>query len=510
MQSIMVGLLFKSVIMTFIGILYVVVTPFLLKRYSAKWLYYSWLAILIGFILPFTFKISKTIVHLSEPMQLPSMELVPAKSSEITLMASTVETMSSLSIWHVLMSLWIGGIILFLAVHLFKHYRFMQTVNRWGQLVVEPHTLQLLEQVKEEMTITKEISLKQSSCIHSPMLTGFIKQTIWLPINDYEKQELNMILKHELVHLQRKDLWFKAFILFVSAIHWFNPLFYRFAKELDQLCELACDDEVIKNSDDPLRKTYSQAILHTEMTKKPIGVFSTNFAGNSHFLQKRIHAIMSSGKKKSGIFILIIIILLITGGTAISSAFAVSSTPINYLDETFMKESILNGASRGNFTTDYLIVDSTKGEKTVPAEPSLNNERYQNRFSAGVIGTEARYRYPVEIVHKEYGEKFTTVIYIDYDYELLAPIELDELNSLIESYLLPVNELKSVSFADFTAPNYVENRLADFIQAIDQKNIDERVAFYFSFSGLATNNNYLPALNQYPIATTPRYMKSTP
>lgn len=510
MQSIMVGLIFKSVIMTIIGILYLAVTPFLLKQYSAKWLYYSWLAILIGFILPFTFKLPATIVHLSEPVPLPSMELVPVKSSEVTLMSSTVETISSLSIWHVLMSLWVAGMIIFLAVHLFKHYRFMQMVNRWGQMIVEPSTLQLLEQVKQEMTITKEISLKQSSCIHSPMLTGFMKQTIWLPMHAYKEQELNMILKHELVHFRRKDLWVKVFILFVSTIHWFNPLFYRFAKELDQLCERACDDEVIKNTDGQLRKTYSQAILHTEITKRTTGVFSTNFAGNSHFLQKRIHAIMDSGKKKSGIVILTLVILLTTGGTAISSAFAVSSTPISYLDETFMKESILKGASKGYFATDYLIVDSTEGEKAVPAESPLNDERYQNILSAGVIGTEARYRYPTEIVHKEYGKKYTTVIYIDYDYELLAPIEYDELNSLIESYLLPFNELKSVSFADFTAPNYVENRLKDYIRAIDQKNTDERVEFNFNFSGLVTNNNHLPFLNHNHIGTTPRYMKSAP
>lgn len=509
MQSIMVGLIFKSVIMTIIGLLYIVVTPFLLKRYSAKWLYYSWLTILVGFMLPFTFKIPTTIFHLSEPAPLPSMELVPVTSSEVTLISSSVETMSSLSIWQVLITLWIVGIITFLAIHLVRHYRFMQTVNRWGQTIVEPHTLQLLEQVKQELTITKEINLKQSRCIHSPMLTGFMKQTIWLPTHAYEELELNMILKHELVHLKRKDLWFKAFVLFVSAIHWFNPLFYRFAKELDQLCERACDDEVIKSTGGQLRKTYSQAILHAEMTKRTPSVFSTSFTGNSHFIQKRIHAIMDSGKKKSGIVIFTLVILLTTGGTAVSSAFAISSTPISYLDETFMKESILKGASKGNFATDYLIVNPTEDKKAVSA-PAHNDEHYQNVLPPDVIGTEARYRYPVEIVHKEYGQKYTTVIYIDYDYELFAPIDYDELNNLIEGYLLPFNELSSVSFEDFIQPNYVENKLETYIQAIDQKNTDERVEFKFHFSGLVTNNNHLPFLNQNRIGTTPRYMKSAP
>ena len=512
MQSIMVGLFFKSVVMTFIGLLFIAVTPFLLKRYSAKWLYYSWLVILIGFIFPFTFNMSTPVINLSEPVPLPSNELVPANSSEITLVSSSVDTISSLSMWKIMIIIWILGIIIFLVVHLVRHYRFMRTVNRWGQKITEPTILHLFEKVKYEMNITKEIALKESCCISSPMLVGFSKNTIWLPNNAYSEEELNMILKHELVHLKRKDLWYKAFVLMISSIHWYNPLFYLFVKELDNLCEHACDDEVIKNTDIQVRKTYSQTILHTEKFKRKKSVFSTNFLGSTQILKKRIFSIMDMSKKKSGIGVMVLLMLLTTGGLTVSSAFAISSTPISYIDETFMKEAILNGASRGNFATDHLIIypEAIMDKKAVPAEPPFNDERYQSSFSVGLIGTEARYRYPVEIVQKQYGKKYTTVIYIDYDYELLAPIEYDELNSLIESYLLPFNELKSVSFADFTAPNYVKNRLKDYIQAIDQKNTDERVEFNFHVSGLTTNNNHLSFLNPYPIGTTPRYMKSTP
>lgn len=141
---------------------------------------------------------------------------------------------------------------------------------------------------------------------------------------------------------------------------------------------------------------------------------------------------------------------------------------------------------------------------------SLNNELYQYVLPAGVIATEAKYRYPIEIVHKQHGQKYTTIIYIDYDYELLAPIEYDELNTLIETYLLPFNELKSIPFADFITPNYLESRLKDYIQAIDKQNTDERVEFTFNFSGWVTDNYKLPFTSIHNvIGTTPRYMKST-
>ncbi|UKJ44832.1 M56 family metallopeptidase [Lysinibacillus sp. 1 U-2021] len=512
MHSIMVGLFFKSVVMSFIGLLFIAVTPFLLKRYSARWLYYGWLAILVGFILPFTINISTPVVNLSESVQIPSKEPVPSNSSQITLVSSSVDTVTALSVWQMVMIIWILGIVVFLAVHLVKHYRFMYMVKRWGQTITEPKTLYLLEKVKGEMNITKEIALKECSFIHSPMLVGFTKNTIWLPNNSYREEELNLILKHELVHLKRKDLWYKAFVLLISSIHWFNPLFYLFAKELDNLCEHACDDEVVKNTDIQLRKTYSQTILHAEKLKRGEGVFTTNFLGSTQILKKRILSIMDMSKKKSGIVVMALLILLTTGGMVVSSAFAISSKQLSYLDETFMKESILNGASRGYFATDKFIIypKNMSDRKTVPPEPTINKELYRDVFSAGVIGTEARYQYPIEIVHRQNGQKYTTVIHIEYDYELLAPVEYDELNTLIEAYLLPFHELKSIPYTDFITPNYLENRLKDYMRDIDTQNTDARVEFTFRFGGWVTNNDHLPFPSQNSIGTTPRYMESTP
>lgn len=512
MHSFMVGLIFKSIVMSFIGLLFIAVTPFLLKRYKSKWLYYSWLAILAGFILPFTFNISTKVVNLSESVQLPSKEPVPTNSSQITLVSSSIDTVTELSVWQMVMIVWIIGIVVFLAVHLVKHYRFIYMVIRWGLTITEPKTLHLLEKVKRELNITKEIALKECSFIHSPMLVGFAKNTILLPNNAYREEELNVILKHELVHLKRKDLWYKALVLLVSSIHWFNPFFYLFAKELDNLCEHACDDEVVKNTDIQLRKTYSQTILYAEKSKRGEGVFSTNFLGSTQILKKRILSIMDMSKKKSGIVVMALLILLSTGGMAVSSSFAFSSIPMDYLDETFMKDSILNGASRGDFATDKFIIypNNMKDRKVMPPESVINKELYHDEFSEGVIGTEARYRYPIEIVHKQHGQKYTTVIHIEYDYELLAPVEYDELNILLEDYLLPFNELKSIPYKDFIIPNYLESRLKDYIQDIDTQNTDARVEFTFRFGGWVTNNNNLPFPSHNPIGTIPRYMKSTP
>lgn len=510
MQSLIVGLLFKSVSMTIVGLIFIVLTPLLLKRYRTKWLFYGWLIILIGFVLPFSFDSTTKVIHLSESAEITPKEHIPIQVTKDNFISVSIETISMLSIWETLMIIWILGIFIFLSYHLVRHYFFMMMVKRWSKKVDDPCTIHMLEKIKNELNLNVKIKVKQCSFIHTPILVGFINHSILLPIKNYGEEELSIILKHELVHLKRKDLWYKAFVMVVYSIHWFNPILYLFAKEIDNLCERSCDDEVLKNADIELRKSYSQTILYAEKFRRSESVFSTNFIGSSQSIKKRIQSIMEMNKKKSGIIVIALLLLLTMCGFSASSVFTISNKPISYLDETFMKESILKGERAGDFSTDKFIIDPTVMEmKPVPVEPDENKEVSNHNLPVGIVAYEARYRYPIEIIHRNKGNKYTTLLFIEYDYELFKPIKYDELNSLIASYLLTAEEMfKSISYTDFNAENLF-NRMQDYKNFIDKQNTDSRVDFTFRFNGMKTNLNFsIPEGMDFGFQSTPRYMLS--
>ncbi|MEC1178950.1 M56 family metallopeptidase [Metasolibacillus meyeri] len=510
MQSVIVGLLFKSVVMTIVGLIFMAVTPLFLKRYSAKWLYYGWLIILLGFILPFTFQTTTKVINLLEPAQILPKGMPPIQAPRETFISTSVETISVLSIWQVAMIIWILGILLFFVYHLVRHRRFTKMLKKWSQIVDDTDTIHLLEAIKDEMKIIRKVGIKECSFVHSPKLVGFINHTILLPNNEYSNEELKIILKHELVHLKRKDLWYKAFVMLVYSIHWFNPLFYLFVRELDKLCEYSCD-EVVKNANIELRKTYSQTILYAEKYSRRASIFSTNFIGDSQSIKKRILSIMDTRKKKSGVIVIALLILLITCGFTVSSAFAISSKPMNYLDETFMKESILNGLTTGDFATEKLIIYPESMEmQRVSSEPDKNEELFMHNITKDIIAYEARYRYPIEIVHRNQGHKYTTLFYIEYDYELFEPIEYNELNRLIESYLLTAEDMfKSIMYTEFVDADYLYNQMQEYKKYVDEHNTDTRVEFTFNFMGMHTNLPILEGMDLY-FYSTPRYLSSTP
>ena len=60
------------------------------------------------------------------------------------------------------------------------------------------------------------------------MTLGLLRPVIVLP-PEVPEADLPLILRHELCHIRRRDLWYKGVMLLANAVHWFNPLVWRMA-----------------------------------------------------------------------------------------------------------------------------------------------------------------------------------------------------------------------------------------------------------------------------------------
>lgn len=100
-----------------------------------------------------------------------------------------------------------------------------------------------------------------------PLLLGLLRPRIVLPADfasRYTAQEQALILAHEQVHLQRRDVLANAVTSALQIGFWFNPLLHYAANcfRLDQ--ELACDQAVLQRHPQA-RQVYADAILKTQL-----------------------------------------------------------------------------------------------------------------------------------------------------------------------------------------------------------------------------------------------------
>jgi beta-lactamase regulating signal transducer with metallopeptidase domain len=88
----------------------------------------------------------------------------------------------------------------------------------------------------------------RSGLINSPAVYGVFRQKIILPadISGADAADLDYIIRHERVHMRRRDNLWRVIAIFAACVHWFNPLAWIFLRYLLEDMELACDAGVLK------------------------------------------------------------------------------------------------------------------------------------------------------------------------------------------------------------------------------------------------------------------------
>src|SRR5205807_4582258 len=100
-----------------------------------------------------------------------------------------------------------------------------------------------------------------STKVQVPTAVGFLKPAILLPswlVAEVSPIELKHILLHELAHLRRYDDWTNLVQKIVKAIMFFHPLVWWIERRLSLEREVACDDAVLVQTDNP--RTYAQCL----------------------------------------------------------------------------------------------------------------------------------------------------------------------------------------------------------------------------------------------------------
>ena len=375
MQKFVFMLLMCSVTVSAIAICYMAMTPILRKRYSEKWCYYAWLVLVIGLIIPFRPQFNNAPIKVDIPGEMAATTIHVADGTPLIIPAPMENTVLSLvtpsiSVWQITTLIWLAGALVYLAYHLMKYYRFEKMAGRWSERITDEMSIGLLQKLKTEIGISKQIRLYKCLSVGSPMLIGMIRPRILLPNATLAQDELRFILKHELIHFKRKDLYYKTLVMIATAIHWFNPVVHLMGKAIDEQCELSCDAETVSSSDADTRQLYSEAIIGVvKYQSKLKTAFSTNFYGGKKGMKNRITSIFNTKKKRTGI-ILVCAILVLTLGTG--AAFA--SRTISREDS----ESILVAYISENYSEN----DARALQNQIRAIPNVDSVTFVSRQQA--------------------------------------------------------------------------------------------------------------------------------
>ena len=355
MQSIFFNMVGVSITVSIVIIILLLLSSFLSKRYTVKWRYFIWLILALRLLLPINFGLTSPPVELNladreiiynvDENQLPKLapaELGITEDQLVTpeqrtayeknleaydrkMQAAKKAAGENITVSEIAVIVYFAGIAVFLLWQFGIYLSFRLSARRWYREVTNPEIIKIFEDLRSGMGIQNPFRIRVCRKISSPMIMGLFHPTLLLPHEGYQNIDLEVILKHELVHYRRNDLWFKLLLLCANALHWFNPIIYRMVTEANKDIEISCDEEVLKGADLMLRKRYSERILDlmqgSNHREAPI---STSFHGGKGMMKSRIQQIFDERVKKKGIFAFLSILILVMLFS--SSSFGIAQT----------------------------------------------------------------------------------------------------------------------------------------------------------------------------------------
>lgn len=235
----------------------------LLRRYRAKSCYLLWLLLAVRLLLPVQLPLPHPPVTVTAPAAALPAAREPLSGLALSPSAAPVSA-PALTAADLAAGVWLLGAVLVLSSQLGGYLLARRRLLRGAQPLSAP----------PELPDGCGVPVLLAD-VAAPMTLGLLRPVVLLPCRT-AREDLPLILRHELCHVRRKDLWYKALFLLCAALHWFNPLVWRLARAAGETVELCCDEAVVSGQSADVRRAYGQLLLRSAAAR-PAGILSAPF-----------------------------------------------------------------------------------------------------------------------------------------------------------------------------------------------------------------------------------------
>lgn len=276
-------------------------TPLLRRRVSARGLAMLW-------SLP-SFFLSCMYVH---------MVLMDARMGGLSTIPLLTLRLSRTTMW-VLIGVWAAGFLGVLGSRILAHLRFRKSLLRDAEPLSDRELalfkeacngLWVREPYKPSKKALRKLRFYRSPAAKTPLSVGLFPRStcLVLPQRDYTDEDLQLVFRHEIVHLLHQDNNIKFSIAFLCATGWFLPCLWGGMGKASEELELCCDELATGALDEEGRRRYAGLLLDAA---GPAPGFTTCLSASASGLRYRMKRVLHPARRSSGIVIFGILLFLL-------------------------------------------------------------------------------------------------------------------------------------------------------------------------------------------------------
>lgn len=201
---------------------------------------------------------------------------------------------------------WLMGFLAVGGYYLISHLLFSSWVHKNTTEEGDTEVCALWEKEREKLDYRRPVKLLRGN-VSAPFSMGQTKRSrcTVLPNRNYTPEELSLIFRHELHHLQRCDVNTKVFLCLCNALLWFNPLVWIATRKAAEDLELSCDEIVTESMRESERRTYAKLLLDSAAQIRGCTTCLSAAAGT---LRYRLKGVMDRRRRLLGTVVLMVAI----------------------------------------------------------------------------------------------------------------------------------------------------------------------------------------------------------
>ncbi len=260
---------------------------------------------------------------------------------------------------NILLGIWLAGI-LFMILLTVKSARCLRSIKKSALPLQNQEILRLYNDCLNELHITKKIPIYSTAFLKSPVISGFLRPRIYLPlhlISDYSEPDtesackaachsclretdrlrpIRYMLFHELQHYKHKDPFISYVMTIAGAVYWFNPMLWLALREMRNDREVACDTSVLKLLTPDSYTDYGNTLIYfAQKLSHPGFPFAAGLSGSMTQMKRRILNIAlyekpNRRKQLAGMASFLMITVLLLGFTPLLSANATEADSVKW------------------------------------------------------------------------------------------------------------------------------------------------------------------------------------
>lgn len=194
--------------------------------------------------------------------------------------------------WFILAgTVWGSGVLLLATIKSLRYFYernlFLTLAEECGDGISE-NTVNAL---KEELGYKGRLMLLRISGERLSITMGVVKPVIILQETRMLSEQI-LVLKHELVHIVRRDLLLRLLLELLCCLYWFHPLIYLLRSCFVFVRETSCDERVIRDCTEAEREVYARLITESMKSGKRGLMMGSGFGSDYRRARRRVELIM--------------------------------------------------------------------------------------------------------------------------------------------------------------------------------------------------------------------------